>query len=653
MARRSQWQSVLHEGGITIAGLHAILRKSGQVVGRNALLRANHAQLEAAHHVERLALKDGRPFDWEIAEPNLLLQQLVSGSPSLQEVYSAAARRHPCTAEAPWHVVIGLDEFTPGSKFKPKNRRKVMVVSFNFLELGMALMSHELSWVTPACVRTVVIVEIDGGWSHMFARLLRLMFTGALSMSRVGIPLVLNGHPLLLFAKMHAMVTDLDALRISIEWRGAGSIRPCSFCANVWKLGSRCIEGHVDITCHDMSLFKLFDADTLEGTYDVILAAFDDVQDGTMTATAFGELQQSLGFNHNANGLLADRELRQEFRVSDIIRTDWVHDLCQDGVLTIEINAFTKAAKKVGVSLDYWRLLLRSNWCFPKHRAVKAAQLHELFNRYHAERSEETGKFKCQASEAVTLYALMRHVCEVQLADCVDLDAEKASFNACCHIMDLILEAKRAPHGSHLRGIEVALAAAIRDFLILHKRAYGVRYFKPKTHMIHHIVAQLLRDNCVLDMFVVERLNLRMRAVAEHVDYTGRYEWSILSSLLAKQTNDLADAPQLKCGLRGSKERLPGFLGVHVAAGLDVEGKQFHKGDCVFVYSRDMAGLVVACAAEGGAFYVIMQRLEVIGTQWPSSGQYWPTTSVQVVSARDVWEVSAWYRDGDRLVVLR
>ena len=87
--------------------------------GRSTLIEANHIILnKVARHFD-LELENGEgSFKWEVAEPSLLLQEMVHASGELQELFAQAARAAPCGPDAPWNIIIGFDEFTTGDKKK-------------------------------------------------------------------------------------------------------------------------------------------------------------------------------------------------------------------------------------------------------------------------------------------------------------------------------------------------------------------------------------------------------------------------------------------------------------------------------------------------------------------------------------------------------
>ena len=132
-----------HTGNVTIRGLVDLigtLRDDPEALVSK--FRVEEAILEPfrqIRHTETLPLHDGTTFDWEFCDPNLLLAKVVAESPALAALYADAANKHPCSAEDPWSLVIGFDEFTPGNKLAIDNKRKIMNLSFTFLQLGSAI----------------------------------------------------------------------------------------------------------------------------------------------------------------------------------------------------------------------------------------------------------------------------------------------------------------------------------------------------------------------------------------------------------------------------------------------------------------------------------------------------------------------------------
>ena len=114
-----------------------------------------------------------------VADPSSLVAMSVRASESMQEVFVAAMQHHPGTPEAPWHLLVTWDEFTPGSMHNPDKPKKAMVLNFSFQELGVALHSDRCWW-TMAVVRSSIIGQVEGGWSRMLRDLLKMTLLGPL-----------------------------------------------------------------------------------------------------------------------------------------------------------------------------------------------------------------------------------------------------------------------------------------------------------------------------------------------------------------------------------------------------------------------------------------------------------------------------------------
>jgi hypothetical protein len=137
------------------------------VVGRASMEKLRNAELAyfmAVRAEETLRFHDGSEWTWEFCEPSLLIARAIESSEELQAIYDQAFEAS--TGEA-WDLVIAYDEFTPGSLHRPDNRRKAMTVGLNFLNLGQAAISQDMTWFIPIVVRTCMIHKVQGGFGHM------------------------------------------------------------------------------------------------------------------------------------------------------------------------------------------------------------------------------------------------------------------------------------------------------------------------------------------------------------------------------------------------------------------------------------------------------------------------------------------------------
>ena len=136
------------------------------------------------------------------------------------------------------HVCIGYDEFTPSNVLRPNNDRKTMALNFSFIELGQDRLWHDESWFTPVLVRCSIIAQVPGGWSSMLRAYIQLHFFSSTGIATAGLPLMLNGAPFLLFAKLSHVLADGEGLRSGVQWKGAAGLKCCIRHWNVLKLNT-------------------------------------------------------------------------------------------------------------------------------------------------------------------------------------------------------------------------------------------------------------------------------------------------------------------------------------------------------------------------------------------------------------------------------
>ena len=280
---------------------------------------------------------------------------------------------------------------------------------------------------------------------------------------------------------------------------------------------------------------------------------------------------------------------------------------------------------------------MKADWSFPKRRGVKGSELHAAFSDHN----EQKGLVIAKASEYISLFALMRHYVERHLVHDARIRVQRESFEAACGVVELCMIAKRSS-GLKFQRAAASLRVAVRHHTDKFKVAYGGGKVLPKHHACFHIPDQFLTDRCVVDMFVVERLNLRVKGVAEHVDDTHCWERSVSASLFTKQFNALREG---KChfsnGLVGNCTSPREYPNVSLARAVRSDGAEFHVHDVMI--SVDVVGRVVACAFDASDLLLIVQVMEPIGPMTKSSNRYRLTRRLGVVFVTDAREANAWY----------
>ena len=312
-------------GGHSATGLGEMLaevRRNPRLIqdlGTNATstrLSVGQALLEAFNaikHVVKLPVHDGGEFAWEMADLALLMAASVRADAVVAAAYSEAVRKHPPSLAHPWDLIVGYDEFAPGNKLKADNRRKVMVLSCTFRQLGQSALSNGCLWHTPIAVRSCMMHSVEGGWSRMLAIFLRHVLLGPSGFATVGVPLDLPSGRVLIFARVSNLMTDGAGMKETFDWRGHSSFRPCFRHFNVLKKGSDLAwrrPGYCEITCADPTKFKVWQAAEIHHTIDLLAAASERVDAGTLSQPRYDELELACSLNFNKHGLLAAVDLR-------------------------------------------------------------------------------------------------------------------------------------------------------------------------------------------------------------------------------------------------------------------------------------------------------------------------------------------------------
>ena len=249
----------------------------------------------------------------------------------------------------------------------------------------------------------------------------------------------------------------------------------------------------------------------------------------------------------------------------------------------------------------------------------------------------------------LSLYSLLRHWCVVGLPQAApQIHDHREAFLAACSAVDVILWAKRG--GIALADAGRRLRRCMARHMTFHMRARGAQAARPKHHWAFDVADQLCSDAFVFDCFVVERLHLRVKACAEHIKNTRRFEWSALSSVVNSHASQAAKL-RVQQGLVGKTASTRDFPNAAISDNCEVKGFRCSVGDLVFC--NEDCGKVVACCVEAGELFVVVDELQQ-ATKWSHhSGRWSPLARRHVWRADCLSEAAAWQRmpDGNFVVV--
>jgi hypothetical protein len=261
-------------------------------------------------------------------------------------------------------------------------------------------------------------------------------------------------------------------------------------------------------------------------------------------------------------------------------------------------------------------LFLRTDLRYPKSLKHKT-DFHHIFSEARRKRDDpddDDTKIKASSSEILGLYTLLRHFVELQLKDEPHVHVvPRASFNALCKFVDLIMDLKKGIVESTAEYCE-QMEDTYFEFLRLTAAAYGTDHLIPKTFLNHELPKQFHRMGGVFDAFICERVHLRIKKVADRVQNTIDFEMSVLTRVTRAQIYAINHESGLKaCCLLGKISRSPLFPGLSIGHTLRW-GVTISREDLVFCGYE--AGVVDCCFKEDASdmIFVSVTCLERVTT---------------------------------------
>jgi len=575
--------------------------------------RFERVRVENVFELDPLKAKAGDgPFRLECADPGLLIQHVLSESPTLAQEYVDALSIHPGTQGNPWRLVVGFDEYAPGSQFNFENNKKVMALYFTFSEV----FSHKSScWFAPFVIRARYANKVRGGMSAVINWFLKRMLWGPHGINSVGATFTLEGRNYVFFAQLAVLMSDAEGHQRVVGWRGASCFKPCPRHMNVWRkdsdLASR-LDRQVEITCADSSLMRVGSKQEFEDACDIVAEGCRRWQANTISKAMYETVRDTNGMKWIAGGLAYDLEVREKTNIHKAITMDWVHSFFQDGVVTVEawlvLNAHGYGDGELRGAIE---LFFRKGWNFPQSFQSKGDALWRVFSAYRLGGRDRDAfdKIRASASEVLGMYSLLRVFLDTEVPKTEATRAQWESWTALCNVVDYIMLARnrRIPD---MKEAAKELRVRYQRFYMLHQGCYGTANVKPKHHYCFDVADQWERDKEVYDQFIIERMHLLVQAVAPSVDYMGRYEKSLLSGMLNAQMNELKSYKGGCCLMDAKPIQIPNFPHTWFADQLQIWGKVLSVQDVVIIESpaaEISIGLFLSAVQENGGFFGLVE----------------------------------------------
>ena len=410
------------------------------------------------------------PETYAIQNPLAMLWYCARRCAPFRAFLRDTLRRHPCTIEAPWHIILYWDGVSPQDPLaRGADKRKIQCVYWTFKEFA-PLLWDELLWFEVAATRDYYVYKLPGKVSQYLSMVLEsAFFSSDNSFDRHGAMLDLSdtgdASDIQTIWAIHAVtITDFKALEEALGAKGPQGTRPCPICRNILshRYGDAEMSGgrFLTLTCVDTERWQTHTDETIRLTVLGLRDAHTQFENRVISKTEFEARQQRAGYKFLPNTLILNE--RVAYKAATTTFMEWMHTLCQDGVFQRDLNALLHVvheAKARGAEAVVTPTILHDymlRWTLPKQLASAA----DVF---------ETGGF--QASSSATLSAapvlahFFRHVFPTGLHS-----AAVASFLQCCQVLEMVAAAAKGDV------VLDALLPAVREYFVSHLAAHGEEF---------------------------------------------------------------------------------------------------------------------------------------------------------------------------------
>ena len=457
-----------------------------------------------------------------VSHPLAMLHHCLETIEPFWAFFKARLVLHPCTAATPWHLVLYTDEVVPGSVLAPLTLRKSQAIYWTFSEFGAEALCREDVWLCIGAKRSETVGNIQGGMAKVVGELLKLFFSSdstSLHPEDGGVTFTgCNGESFRFFAVFDQFIQDGGAHKTIWCLRGDGGTKFCVLCKNATDLGV-IVETDLDFATDDEVRGTVARLNTYKTTDNV---------------TTFKLREQALGFTWSPYSLLADPDLTRVVAPCSQFCHDWMHCIVASGLFQLVLQLLLDCIETDGVRNAYVlckEFLSMCHWPVGSHNS----KLSLLFEDTRRTNNRKAGVFKCQASDALSMYPLLAYFVLTQFRKATVAVHACDAFLSLCDVIDLFTSAaRRVVTPRMMRG-------RVNIFLQAFVAAFGAESLIPKCHWLLHFAKHLERWGMLLSCFVTERKHKMLKRYANQVENTIRFEHSVMSEVVCHQLAKLSD----------------------------------------------------------------------------------------------------------------
>ena len=625
---------------VSQTGLAAVLKEVSEscstvAPSRSGIKRAREEQVTIqtpyGDLIDSMQIKDKKGKEKNFPTLNLKAWLWYVVKRLLVSFFSRKFVEHRPTADKPWRVCLYCDEVSPGNQLKQQNTRKIQAYYLSFQEFGAEFRCQEQMWFTVALARSHIVNQLPGGLSQFTHHLVMALKLHELEH---GLLLDSGGERLMFFAKLDTMVADEAALKAVFDTKGSSGTLPCALCSNVVSKTSMlegCDTTGSLVSVHETSLEKFCarsDNTIWQG------CKLLESRCGRMTKKAFDQLEQSLGINHNPEGVL----FQQSLPLASTLMYDWLHIYLVTGLVQLELGLLFPLLYSHGVtvqSLKDWM----SSFAWPHSLKPHRNETLRLFDKKIA-----SGDFKCSASQGLNMYPLLR-LFLLSLATRGIPGALATAISSCLNlfiVLDLLLKGNRGEQVPP-DDLEAAILKHCRGFI----DAYGTEAIVPKFHYSLHLPG-FARKKPLISCFTHERKHRQIKQLANEIHNPGDwFEKSVFRDvwgevILQMQADSFSLQPHLLSPKKATVS-LQGMLNANFgdrAVGATVSfqavfrpGQSCERGDLVQLSSGDVVQVWLHCRLEDGHMCTLCSILKPLGQNRfqldDSTARFIPSVQIQ------------------------
>lgn len=343
-----------------------------------------------------------QPLELHMVNPFTYLCRAYAQQGGFHDMMSQHLRQSPPSPDKPWRLCLYSDEVAPGNQLLAVNKRKVWIIYFAFIEMGLHL-HNEAAWCPIAAEPSVMLKDVESGVSQIFAKIISEFFGHrGHDMSTGGINLVgPDGNSIRLWVCLDMFVQDGGAHKIIWGAKGDAGTRCCMLCKNLVSESSGLVndDGTDLLVCKPLRERELNCATDAEIKASILrLHAFR----ATLRNPEYKMREQAIGFTLMPHGILEDASIAQHIRPASQFMHDWMHCIFSGGVFNHSVWMWLRDTH-IQVR-NIWEVLndYVAKWHWPKSHRF-APESADLFSKSRMKASNTAEVFKCQASDGLSL----------------------------------------------------------------------------------------------------------------------------------------------------------------------------------------------------------------------------------------------------------